>query len=235
MDPKSGTPDDDRLTADELDATAEGELAEAALAELEDEVEGALSELLEHEAAHGAEEAALLEELTAAEAEARIDPQTDGELQVEAEPLSDAAPDEPAPPDLECLGFIVRRAARGLSKHFDDALSKHELNLSQFNLLDTMSKAGLRSLTEIGARTTTDRTTLNRTLGHLEKLGLVASHKGCDKRTRRFKLTPLGRERLTAARPTWRAVQAELHALLGKSRFARLHKDLGVLLERLDG
>lgn len=137
-------------------------------------------------------------------------------------------------PQDECLGFIVRRAARGITKRYDDALGAHGLNLSQFNLLTVMGQAGLRNLTELGARSTTDRTTLNRTLGNLERLGLVESNKGRDKRTRRFVLTQAGRDRLKAASAAWQAVQDDLFSAVGKGRFARLHKDLAVLLERLD-
>ena len=136
--------------------------------------------------------------------------------------------------DPACLGFIVRRAARAITKRYDEALSPFELNLSQYNLLTVMAKAGLRSLSEIGALSTTDRTTLNRSLGLLEAQGLVESNKGRDKRTRRFVLTQVGRERLKAAQQAWRSVQLDLHEQLGKGRFERVHKDLAVLLERLE-
>lgn len=139
-----------------------------------------------------------------------------------------------AAPDPDCLGFIVRRAARAITKRYDQALSPFELNLSQFNLLTVMAKAGLRSLSEIGALSTTDRTTLNRSLGLLEAQGLVESNKGRDKRTRRFVLTQVGRERLKSAQQAWRAVQHDLHEQLGKGRFERLHNDLEVLLARLE-
>lgn len=139
-----------------------------------------------------------------------------------------------AAPDPDCLGFIVRRAARAITKRYDQALSPFELNLSQYNLLTVMAKAGLRSLSEIGALSTTDRTTLNRSLGLLEAQGLVESNKGRDKRTRRFVLTQVGRERLKSAQQAWRAVQLDLYEQLGKGRFDRVHKDLEVLLAHLE-
>ena len=153
-------------------------------------------------------------------------------------PPSEAAPWAPpganAPSGAECLGFAVRRAARGLSKRYDDALSAFDVNLSQLNLLSVMAQAGLRSLTEIAQRSTTDRTTLNRTLGNLERRGLIESTTGRDRRTRRFVLTPAGRELLAAATPAWQQVQDELVTAVGDTAFQRLHKDLAELLARLD-
>lgn len=162
---------------------------------------------------------------------------TDGahaEPEGEAEAPAWTPPGADAPSGADCLGFAVRRAARGLSKRYDDALSKFDLNLSQLNLLSVMAQAGLRSLTEIAQRSTTDRTTLNRTLGNLERRGLVESTTGRDRRTRRFVLTRAGRERLAAATPAWQQVQDELVDAVGDTAFRRLHADLAELLERLD-
>lgn len=145
----------------------------------------------------------------------------------------------PKPPPLDpripahCLGFKVRRAARALGAQYDTALQPHGLTGPQFSLLSVMATAGLRSLTELARTSTTDRTTLTRNLGLLEKRGLVESSPGRDKRTRRFLLSKRGRELHRAAESAWFEAQDELYTLLGKTRFERLHRDLDVALARL--
>lgn len=132
-----------------------------------------------------------------------------------------------------CLSFKVRRAARALGQRYDAALAPHALTHPQFSLLSVLASLGLRSLGELAAVSTTDRTTLTRNLGLLERQGLVEGRPGRDKRTRRFVLTPKGRKLQAAAKPAWLEVQTEMHGLLGKARFERLHADLDVLLARL--
>jgi len=138
----------------------------------------------------------------------------------------------PLDPAIEanCLAFKVRRASRAISARYAEALAPHGISGPQFSLLSVMATAGLRSLSELARVATTDRTTLTRNLGLLERMELVESSAGRDKRTRRFVLTAQGRATQAAARVDWLAMQHELHAELGKSRFERLHADLEVLL-----
>ena len=135
--------------------------------------------------------------------------------------------------EANCLGFKVRRAARAISTRYSEALQPHGLTNPQFSLLSVMATAGLRSLSEIARVSTTDRTTLTRNLGLLEREGLVESSTGRDKRTRRFVLSPRGRKVHAAARKDWLLVQEDMYKELGKARFERVHADLDTLLAKL--
>lgn len=145
--------------------------------------------------------------------------------------------DQPDSRDIEseanCMAFKVRQAARAISQRYDAALAPHGLTSPQFNLLSILAHSGLRSVSQIAASSTTDRTTLNRSLGLLEKQLLVTSTTGRDKRTRRFKLTALGRARHAAANIDWLATQTEVQATISRTRFDRLHADLDVLIDRI--
>jgi DNA-binding MarR family transcriptional regulator len=136
--------------------------------------------------------------------------------------------------EANCLGFKVRRAARALGVHYGAVLAPHGLTTPQYSLLSVLARAGLRSLGELARLTTTDRTTLNRNLAVLEKRGLVESAAGVDRRTHRFVLTPDGRALQARAHKDWNTLQKELHTMLGKTRFERLHKDLDTLLAKLE-
>jgi len=134
-----------------------------------------------------------------------------------------------------CLCFKVRRAARAISQHYEGAMASHDLSAPQFSLLSVLAHAGLRSVTELSELTTTDRTTLNRNLGLLEKRGLVESAPGVDKRTRRFVLTKEGRELQHAAKADWVRAQTGLEDALGGEQARELLGGLDRLLDGLAG
>ncbi len=97
-----------------------------------------------------------------------------------------------------------------------------------------MARAGLRSLTELARATSTDRTTLNRNLGLLERRGLVESSRGVDKRTRRFRLTPAGRDLRRTASADWLDLRTDLEERLGRERMGHILTELEELLELLE-
>ena len=135
--------------------------------------------------------------------------------------------------EANCMCFRVRRASRAISQHYDAALAPHGLTAPQFSLLSVLAECGLRSLGQLAKLSTTDRTTLTRNLGLLEKRGLVESAPGVDRRTRRFRLSPAGRKLQVAAREDWRSVQAGLEERLGTDRFQRILADLEAVVESL--
>lgn len=73
-----------------------------------------------------------------------------------------------------------------------------------------LARTGTCSLTAFGAATGHDRTTLNRTVGALEREGLVRSCAGTDKRQRMVSLTDAGRAAIDRASPLWESAQAEM-------------------------
>lgn len=106
---------------------------------------------------------------------------------------------------------LLSRHARTVCA-LDDALGEHGLGMSEFEVLERLaSECGERPrMQELAAAVHLSQSALSRTVGRLEKDGLV-SRAMCpeDRRGVAVCLTADGRERYEAARPTHRRVLAE--------------------------
>lgn len=131
--------------------------------------------------------------------------------------------------DTRCACNKLRRSARILGGVYDAALAPLGISVAQFSLLRMLERAGPCSLTQFGAATGYDRTTLNRTLAPLEKAGFVACCCGDDKRARIVELTPAARTLLKKGAPLWEEAQARVDDVLGGERDA-----LFALLDRVE-
>lgn len=129
-----------------------------------------------------------------------------------------------------CACNKLRRSARILGGVYDEALAPTGLSVAQFSLLRMLERVGPCSLTEFGAATGYDRTTLNRTLAPLETAGFVACCSGEDKRARIVEVTPAARAVMRKAQPLWEEAQAKVDAALGGER-----SQLFALLDRIEG
>jgi DNA-binding MarR family transcriptional regulator len=94
----------------------------------------------------------------------------------------------------------------------DEALAAHGLGVSEFEVLERLAcECGERPrMQELAGAVHLSQSALSRTVGRLEKDGLV--HRSMcfeDRRGIAVCLTPEGRERYEAARPTHRQVLAE--------------------------
>ena len=126
-----------------------------------------------------------------------------------------------------CLG--VRRAARAVSRRYDDALRPVGITSGQFSLLSGLVGEEGLPLGSLAERMGMDRTTLNRNLKPLEDERLVTSRPGDDARQRLLALTPAGAARLAAAMPCWAAAQTDSQARLGKTSWHVLSNQLATL------
>lgn len=121
---------------------------------------------------------------------------------------------EPDPALFEttrCLCLASRRAARAITREFDQALRTQGLRCTQFTLLAALHLAGPRSIGELAELLSADRTTLTRNLAVAEQHGWVVTrpHRD-DARARIAAIAPKGSRVLKAALPAWRAVQQRL-------------------------
>lgn len=129
-----------------------------------------------------------------------------------------------------CLCLHVRRAARALARHFDEALRPVDLTNGQFSLLMSLNRPEPASMASVASVLAMDRTTVTANLKPLVRRGLVemvADEK--DKRSRRLALTPKGRSLLAAAVPLWRGAQKSAEQLIGASDADRLRAALRAL------
>jgi DNA-binding MarR family transcriptional regulator len=116
-----------------------------------------------------------------------------------------------------CLCLHVQRAARALSRLFDEALRPVGLTSGQFSLLNALNRPVPPSIAPVAQLLAMDRTTLAAALKPLERDGLVAiARDPDDRRNRLLRLTDKGREVLASAVPVWRATHDDVEACLAE-------------------
>jgi DNA-binding MarR family transcriptional regulator len=112
-----------------------------------------------------------------------------------------------------CLCLHVQRAARTLSRLFDEALRPVGLTSGQFSLLNALNRPVPPSIAPVAQLLAMDRTTLTAALKPLERDGLVAVAKDPDdRRNRLLCLTDKGRDVLASAVPIWRSLHGAIEA-----------------------
>ncbi len=129
----------------------------------------------------------------------------------------------------QCLCTHLRRAARGVSRRYDEALEGFGINVAQFSLLRHLQRLDRPSISSLAEAMGLDRSTLGRNLRVLEADGLVALAEGDDLRNRLVLLTEQGKARLSAAEPAWDQAQLKMLAALGEAQrdeLVRLLKQL---------
>ncbi|GLO57033.1 MarR family transcriptional regulator [Pseudomonas kermanshahensis] len=129
----------------------------------------------------------------------------------------------------ECICTHLRRAARGVSRHYDEALAGFGINVAQFSLLRHLQRLDRPSITTLAEAMGLERSTLGRNLRVLEADGLVALADGDDQRNRVVLLTDAGKALLQAAYPAWEQAQGLLVERLGVGQ----RDELVRLLEQL--
>lgn len=148
-------------------------------------------------------------------------------------PLGDM-PSTPATAQAQaqaCVCYNTRKAARAITRLYDDLLRPSGVRATQLTLLMVVEALGEPSITELAEQLVMDRTTLARDLRPMEAAGWVAVAPGTDRRTRIVRLTPAGGAALRAALPLWRAAQAALvDRGVGESEWARMRGDLSRLV-----
>ncbi|HEU0277277.1 MAG TPA: MarR family winged helix-turn-helix transcriptional regulator [Rhodanobacteraceae bacterium] len=127
-----------------------------------------------------------------------------------------------------CLCLAARRAARAITREFDQALRPCGLRATQFTLLAALRLAGPQAIGALAELLSSDRTTLTRNLAVLERRGWVTfKDDSDDARIRIATVTTRGAHALTAALPAWRATQQRLTAEIGTQTAASLRKLAG--------
>jgi DNA-binding MarR family transcriptional regulator len=129
----------------------------------------------------------------------------------------------------ECICTHLRRAARGVSRHYDEALEGFGINVAQFSLLRHLRRLDQPSISTLAEAMGLDRSTLGRNLKVLEAEGLVALAEGQDLRNRLVLLTEQGEARLQAAQPAWEQAQEKLITTLGEGQREELVRLLALL------
>ena len=136
---------------------------------------------------------------------------------------------------INCTCFNLRKAARAVTRMYDEALKPSGLRATQFTLLCMIETRGPTGMTELAKALVMDRTTLTRNLKPLMDRGLLEVIDGDDRRQHPIALTSRGREVLARALPLWRKVQARTAKGFGRARWASLLGDLDVAVRLAHG
>jgi DNA-binding MarR family transcriptional regulator len=129
-----------------------------------------------------------------------------------------------------CLCTKLRRAARSVTRVYDDALRELGLNVAQYSLLSHLQRLEQPSISNLAEAMGLDRSTLGRNLKVLENDGLVQMGEGSDLRSRQVQLTAAGVSRLERGARAWQEAQAQLALRLG----AEKREALWLLLDDLE-
>jgi len=131
----------------------------------------------------------------------------------------------------ECFSFALRRAARTVSRQYDEALAPLALNNGQFSMLALLAELGPLRIHEVAETLAMDRTTVTAALKPLQRRKLVrVLVAGDDARAREAVLTPAGEALLNEAMPLWRAQQERLKKMLSAKDAEALRAQLARLV-----
>lgn len=120
-----------------------------------------------------------------------------------------------------CSCFAVRKASRAVTQHYDRALKKSGMRVSQFNTLTILTQTGPLPMASLAEFLGLDRTSLTRNLQPLVKkrwVRIVPSAE--DRRVRMVSITAPGIAALRKAVPAWRTAQAGVEAVLKQAGLA---------------
>jgi len=123
---------------------------------------------------------------------------------------------------LPCGCANLRRAARVMTRLYDEALRPSGVGVAQFTLLQALNIAPGMSQKQLAGLLEIDSTTLTRTLATLRRAGWLRSTVGNDRREVRLALTAAGKRAYERALPYWERVQAEFVRSLGLDSWNRL-------------
>ena len=129
-----------------------------------------------------------------------------------------------------CACYNLRRAARAITRLYDDFLRPSGLRTTQYSMLIAARLCGPVTLTKLAELTVNERTTLTRNLNILQKKGFILIEPGKDRRERQVTITEKGLDALAAAVPLWEAAQAHIEKGLGGGRMISILDDLSKIV-----
>jgi DNA-binding MarR family transcriptional regulator len=129
-----------------------------------------------------------------------------------------------------CLCLATQRAARALSRRFDEAFRPLGITSGQFSLLMSLNREAPPSIGSVASLLAMDRTTLTANLKPLVKRRLAAiAVDPDDKRSRLLKLTEAGQAVLASAVQIWQLTHKVAERDLKKAEVNALRMGLRAL------
>ena len=135
-----------------------------------------------------------------------------------------------------CVCNTLRMVTRVVIRLYDDCLRPSGLRVTQFSILAAIARLGAASLKQLEEELAINQTTLTRSLGLLERDGVIERVSHPDGRVKAMRLTSKGRRALEGARPLWAQVQGKVLRALGTGAWTdaqrRLARLLGVAVKK---
>jgi DNA-binding MarR family transcriptional regulator len=126
---------------------------------------------------------------------------------------------------LDCNCFASRKAARLITKLYEDHLARVDLTSTQFSILVYVDGVEAASMKDLVGTMAMERTSVIRALQPLQRDGLVAiAPHAEDARRNVVRLTDAGRARLAQAIPVWQQAQAEFENRFGAELAGQLRR-----------
>ena len=129
-----------------------------------------------------------------------------------------------------CVCSTLRMVTRAVTQLYDDVLRPSGLRVTQFSILAAIGRRGEANLKELEGALAIDQTTLTRSLGLLERDGVIERASHPDGRIKSMRLTPRGTRALERARPLWARAQRRVLRELGTTAWSDAERRLTRLL-----
>ena len=127
-----------------------------------------------------------------------------------------------------CACTTLRKAARAVSRVYDDALAEAGMTTAQFAILRHVAREQPVPLSRLADSLVMDRTSLYRALAPIEAKGWVRVSAGAGK-AKLAALTPEGRAAMESAEADWSRVQEHIVGTMGPETWAGLEAGLRAL------
>jgi len=125
-----------------------------------------------------------------------------------------------------CVCNTLRMVTRVVTQLYDDCLRPSGLRVTQFSILAAIARLVEASLKQLEDELAIDQTTLTRSLGLLERDGVIERASHPDGRIKAMRLTARGRRALEEARPMWAQAQGKVLRALGTKAWADAERRL---------
>lgn len=136
---------------------------------------------------------------------------------------------------LSCLALNLRRTARMVSAVYDDAVRPSGVRSTQFSILATLAVNPEVSIAQLADWIDADRTTVQRSIGIMERREWIRVEKADAGNVRRLSLTTRGRKKLDEAYRLWEKVQNEMVDQMGEESSRRLLRELSSVRKKTAG
>ena len=127
----------------------------------------------------------------------------------------------------QCNCFIIRKAARRISRFYDAHLESSGLRITQFLTLAALNELGSAAVSALAERLDIERTAMGKMVEFLQRDGLVTIKPSpTDGRSRLIELTGKGGRLHKKAAPLWEKAQRDFKQLNGAKRVIELRRGL---------